>query len=800
MAALDFDPFTVTPKPGVAPADVDPFTNGTAPSTSIPEAAPTSSFGHKAALVGSSLLSGAEQGVGSLLDLGRATVNSMLHPFNFSEEAAEKSGLMPDPSITNALMAPGDAAHLTGPSGPQPQGTGEGLLAAGARGLGSAIPFALAGQPLAALGSGAAGGAAGEAAKDLGAPGWAQTGAGILAGLGVGGVANVATNISKASAAAEAVTSAQRELSAAQAAVDAAKANNPLALGSARADLASAKDAATNAVATARTASEAARDATTNAAQTTIADSKSALDKTLALHDSVGAVSEAARDAQIAAGAQTASDASRAADSSIESIAAAHGTSSTLQDAGEKLQNSARSWLTKDLPAKQASAWAPVDAAVSETTPTPLYNLNSALKDINTSAGTLEPIAKLLKPGLPAQVQRVFNDVLDTPEGVGAKSAVTGKSPILDEFGTPLTKELSPAVAGKPVTWEDVQKLRSTLGDAMSNPQTIKDVGAQNLSRLYASITADMATTARAKGASDLFDSANAESTRLYGVAEGPIAKVVSGPKASLADDPAPGKVASGLLASGRSGNTDLEALRTEGLPVGELTAAQLREDPSAWSKLSPEAQQTLVPDSAHRATLDSALAAKSGESEAVKASSAAANATHQAELDRLSEASQVAKDAHAQTVAQTQASIATANAAHRATMETAKENVKFGPRTAAARVGDLSQSQAAEGVAQAQALREAKAKLSETTNPLVQGKEKGPLHSLVGANVGGELGMLLGHVVDASGLSPLEHGAVGALIGAGAPMAYRGARNLITNPGALRDPLIGGYAGNTRQ
>jgi hypothetical protein len=781
MAALDSDPFAaIAPKSQAAnAADLDPFASiapikppESSSSSSVPRSA-LATVGHEAALAGSNALLGLGQGLGAVQDLTHKALSYVPPGMIDDYKALSNSvytgitGGKPDVSATGAITAELNKAGLTNVPSLAPSGPGENFLAAGSRGLGAAAPFALMGGPVTALGSGLAGGLASEGVKEAGAPGWAQTGAGILAGLGVGGVASVASNISRASQASEAVARAQSELTAAQAAVDAARVNNPLKLNAAKTDLDSARTAAANAIADAKSSSEAARDSVVNSAQNTIANSKSALDKTLALHDSAGAVSEAARDAQIAQGTAAASQASAGADKSIESVAAAHGTSATLQDAGEKLQNGARSWLTTTLPAKQASVWKPVDDAIPSSTPTDLSAFKASLGAINKSAGALEPVAQLLKPRLPVQLQTTLSNVLENP-------------------------------AGTPITWGNVQKLRSTLGDAMSDPKTVSDVGAQNLSRLYASLTSDMGRVADSAGATEAFQAANKESTRLYGVAEGPVAKIVSGPKASLADDPAPGKVAASLLTGARSGNTDLAALAGEGFPVGELSAAQLREDPAAWEKLSPEAQRTLVPDPVHRATLDASLATKSGESDTSKALAQQAKDAHVAELDRLAAASQAAKDSHAQTVSQAQAAIDAAKDAHKATVAQASANAKFGPATSAARVKDLSQTQQAETTSQALALRNAKANIAGMVSP------SGPvslgshaLHSLVGGNVGGELGMLLGHLVDASGLSPLEHGAAGALIGAGAPMAFRGAKNLLTNPSALRNPLVGGLAGS---
>ena len=262
-------------------------------------------------------------------------------------------------------------------------------------------------------------------------------------------------------------------------------------------------------------------------------------------------------------------------------VASDLGTSETLQQAGIALQDSARDW-TNQLPNKLKSIWSPVDEMIPRETGVPVTNFKSSLDAITTSAGSLAPLERLLRPALPERLRSALID--------------------------PITED----VRLGPASWNDVQKLRSTLGDAMSNPKIIQDIGQENLSRLYASVTADMRGAAGQTGDNALqaFDRANAESTRLYGIAEGPMSRIIAGSRPS-ADDPAPELVANRLLAAGRRGGSDLQVLRSE-IPdaVDELGAAHLRLDPSGvgWSRLSPEAQVSLVPDSRDRAVLDAAL------------------------------------------------------------------------------------------------------------------------------------------------------------------------------------------------
>jgi hypothetical protein len=265
----------------------------------------------------------------------------------------------------------------------------------------------------------------------------------------------------------------------------------------------------------------------------------------------------------------------------IGQTANALGKSATLQEAGTALQNSARGWL-RALPGKLKSVWAPLDKAVGATpVEVDLSAFSSALREINKSAGELEPLASLLKPGVPKALQERLSAIF-------AKNDLTG---LPDTF-----------------SWADVQKLRTTLGDALADPVLMKSVGAQNLDRLYATLTADMREAADSIGAKDLFDEANNNSRNLYEIAEGFLSNVVAGPRPS-STDPLPEKAAQLLLSQGKLGGTGLDVLRGE-IPdaMNELAAAGLKQ--GLWSKFAPEAKGALLPDQVVRSSLDASEAA----------------------------------------------------------------------------------------------------------------------------------------------------------------------------------------------
>lgn len=263
----------------------------------------------------------------------------------------------------------------------------------------------------------------------------------------------------------------------------------------------------------------------------------------------------------------------------VSHVARDLGASQDLQTAGTHLQREAADWMGQTLPQRLSDAWAPVDALIPASTPTSLTNFQSTLGAINTSAGTLQPLVERLRPALPAGLARLLSG---TPAGTGA-----------------------------PVEWSEVQALRSALGDAKSSPKIIQDIGAQNLDRLYASVSEDMRSAAGAVSPEALgaFNSANADSHQLYNLAERVFGRIVREPDDLLSPaNPDPGRMASTLLAHGRKDASTLQALRSE-VPQGvdELAAAHIRTSPDgrAWAGLSQQSQEALVPSARDRAILD---------------------------------------------------------------------------------------------------------------------------------------------------------------------------------------------------
>ena len=591
-----------------------------------------------------------------------------------------------------------------------------------------AATVASGGAALPAIVGNSAGEAGGELGKQIFPDSWwGPMLGGFTASLGVAGAAKTAKNFFEAKQAAKDLKEASTGLTSAQAAVADAKYGNPEMLTSARNELKAAQDAADS--------------------QLSLAKQKQS-----ALRDTVVSQAETQAQAQQAAAKQQ-----------LETTAGSLAPVKNLQEAGEFAQSEARNWLSKILPKKQTAAWAPVDAKIAAESPTPLIGTFKALRDINSDAGSLEEAAQLLKPQLPKSIQEVFDRVLVTPAGKAAKPAQMGPSSLLGPDGQPLLKEIAPAEAAKPVTWKDVQKFRSVLGDSLTNPVIIKSLGEQNANRIYAALTSDMKQTAYNLGANAEFEAANTASQRLYQLAQGPISKIVSGKTANLEHDPAAGKVANSFLNSGKLGDTDLAAVSSE-LPqvTKAFAAAHLRENidnPAAWHKLSDQAKATLVPDPQLRAQLESAIDSHTQAPLRLKDIKLAAQAAHDNSIDSLVGESGLKLQAKQQDLRQ------------------------------------LEQTTAAESLAKQKANDEAQANYARAKAAMENKPNVSDLaHATSRIGLGGAAD--LAFQLMQNSVSPASH--LGLITGTAlaGPYAYRGLKQVLSDP-QMRQGLMGGLLGS---
>lgn len=297
---------------------------------------------------------------------------------------------------------------------------------------------------------------------------------------------------------------------------------------------------------------------------------------------------------------------------SVNAVADGLGTSTSFQQAGQHLQDAARDWVSNVLPQREAAAWAPVDAAIAPTTGTPLPQLHAALDDINSKGGAAQGLIEQLGSRLPGRLSEQLEALSTVRRPVGT---VTG------------------AVPGASLTWSEARQLRSSLGDALSNPSVTKDISESDLRRLYSAVTGDLRSTAGSVAengttpeqlnALNAFDGANAASTKLHAFNDNVLGKIITTGNAGQ-ESIKPEDAAKVLLSGARKGGTDLAALRAE-MPgaVDELAAAHIRQTgldspeyagspvstkfPVAWGPKSlPDASRAaLIPDPVTRQRLD---------------------------------------------------------------------------------------------------------------------------------------------------------------------------------------------------
>lgn len=272
---------------------------------------------------------------------------------------------------------------------------------------------------------------------------------------------------------------------------------------------------------------------------------------------------------------------------SLAGLARGLGSSETLQQAGEHLQSSIQQYVDRDFPAAEAAVHDPVRAALHtpdapKGPPTPMPAFTKAAQEIAGSGGELDAVSDLLgRSGVKALADKL--------------SAIQMQSPV------DVRRGLVPP-AGPPA-WDDVRAVRTKLGKAMIDQKSqLQSLGQDNLDKLYAGLTEDLATSATAHGAGDLFATANATSTALREQLDKTLSPVV-------APGVRPEQAANRLLTLARKGGSDLSVLRSV-VPdaTNELAAAHLLQSPQGWAKLAPEAQIALVPDEATRGRIDRAV------------------------------------------------------------------------------------------------------------------------------------------------------------------------------------------------
>lgn len=250
----------------------------------------------------------------------------------------------------------------------------------------------------------------------------------------------------------------------------------------------------------------------------------------------------------------------------VERNAAKLGPSTTMQEAGESLQNSAQSWLSQ-WKADSNSNWQDFRTKVPPDTPIRVGNFDQAIQGINQNFGSASNLAKALKPGLGEKLE----------EALRADISPNGTLP-----------------------WQAVQAARTRIGEMLESGQPVGDTQQAAIKQLYRGLTNDMQAGAAATSpeAARAFNKATGYTAFGHNLIEDHLGKVLNAKS--------PEDAATYALAQAKRGGTRLAALNSPvtlpGRAAEDLGAATLRkaaeEGPAKFAarvnQLAPEAQDQL--------------------------------------------------------------------------------------------------------------------------------------------------------------------------------------------------------------
>jgi hypothetical protein len=277
------------------------------------------------------------------------------------------------------------------------------------------------------------------------------------------------------------------------------------------------------------------------------------------------------------------------ADADREAVASTLGQSQTIQQGGEALQDAARTWKKDKFPQQLKDAEnAMYDGAVKipQDAEGDLSHFRDSITNSFYKAGELEPAAKVLRSRMPDRLEAA-----------------------LDEIG--FGQGLKPGTAPK-ATLDTMRKLRSILGDAMTSPKLLEGVDAGKMNELYRALSSDMeGAISNAAGPEGVlqFKKFNEEARRLYGLASGPVSKIISTTD-KAGETILPGEAATSVLKGSDLDGSRLAQLGSEPVlkkGLNEVAASQLRTGKGAgmtqgdpdkfFSGLAPESKTALLGD-----------------------------------------------------------------------------------------------------------------------------------------------------------------------------------------------------------
>ena len=157
----------------------------------------------------------------------------------------------------------------------------------------------------------------------------------------------------------------------------------------------------------------------------------------------------------------------------------------------------------------------------------------------------------------------------------------------------------------------DAMKLRSTIGEWLSNPRLMpKGIDESHAKAYYAALSADIGNTMDTYNARPEWDDYNTKATSLY--AAGNMLSKFAKDTNPERDDTAGGKAVDAVWRGMRKDSGEIANLREQVPQVAdEVAAAFLRSSPEKWNTLPPATQRALVPNPFDRLALNASAVKK---------------------------------------------------------------------------------------------------------------------------------------------------------------------------------------------
>lgn len=266
----------------------------------------------------------------------------------------------------------------------------------------------------------------------------------------------------------------------------------------------------------------------------------------------------------------------------------------TLQGAGETLQDQARQWLT-DWRGNSKDAWDAVGAKIPDSTPVDMTGVSAALR--NTQAAM---------PNMPATA-KILTD------------------PVFDQLSQSIASDIAASGGGATLPWGDVRAMQQRVGDNLEGSLVAGDPAAAQWKHLYGALSDATGNTAAANGAAAEYATARDLTNSGHNYIDTVLKRVINS-KNPTQNSISPEAAASFALGGTSRGGTIVQQIRDEMSDAADALAAyKLRSMGSArpsatlaagdtvspnsyltgFNQMTPEAKAALFPDAKTVADLD---------------------------------------------------------------------------------------------------------------------------------------------------------------------------------------------------